>query len=122
MALLAAAELLFVRAIVASSRRLHSCMLAALLRNRLSFFDATPVGRLLNRFSKDVEAVEEAIPANYQLCARMLFTLLATFATISAAYPLFLLPLLPISALYVFVLRYYVTGNSPTPHSGPQLL
>jgi len=96
---------------VSSSKVLHSTLLTSVLRNRLSFFDSTPIGRILNRFTKDVEAVEETIPSNYKLLINMFFTLISTIATISISYPLFLIPLIPIAVFYVLCLRYYVTGS-----------
>ncbi|XP_037582809.2 LOW QUALITY PROTEIN: ATP-binding cassette sub-family C member 2-like [Dermacentor silvarum] len=40
------------------SRSLHNDMLSHLLQSPVSFFDSTPRGRVLNRFSTDVELVE----------------------------------------------------------------
>ena len=37
---------------IIGSRRLHNDMLGAILRSPMSFFDTTPLGRILNRFSK----------------------------------------------------------------------
>jgi len=52
---------LFICAIKASER-LHSNAMFGVLRSPLSFFDKTPIGRILNRFSKDISSVDESVP------------------------------------------------------------
>ena len=41
-----------------ASRKLHSRLLARVMRLPMSFFDSQPSGRLLNRFTKDTESVD----------------------------------------------------------------
>jgi ABC-type multidrug transport system fused ATPase/permease subunit len=50
-------------------------MLASTMRNTMQWFESTPVGRIINRFSKDIEAVESSIPSSY----RMVFYLINLF-------------------------------------------
>ncbi|KMQ91536.1 multidrug-resistance like protein isoform e [Lasius niger] len=45
-----------------SSKLLHSELLFATLRLPLGFFDTTPSGRLLNRFGKDIDIIDNVLP------------------------------------------------------------
>ena len=46
------ATFLIVTGVMKGSRTLHDNMLSTILRSPMSFFDTTPLGRILNRFSK----------------------------------------------------------------------
>ena len=41
---------------------LHKFSLANVMRSPIAFFDVTPVGRVLNRFSKDVDVMDNVLP------------------------------------------------------------
>ena len=47
-----------------AAKFLHEHMLRNILRSPMSFFDTTPLGRIVNRFSKDVDVADSTFPAN----------------------------------------------------------
>lgn len=56
-----AALTLFVGALRAA-RQLHDYVLTNAMRTPLAFYDVTPIGRILNRFSKDIDTVDTVLP------------------------------------------------------------
>lgn len=52
----------FVQLCIASSRKLHNKMFSVMLRGIMRFFDTSSSGRILNRFTKDIGAVDEILP------------------------------------------------------------
>ncbi len=48
-----------------AGRVLHTAMLRRVLRAPMSFFDTTPAGRIINRFSSDVSTVDSGLPVAF---------------------------------------------------------
>lgn len=59
---------------LSAARYLHNHLLRNVLRApTTTFFDITPVGRIINRFSHDVEAVDNELPATLRAWASCFF-------------------------------------------------
>lgn len=52
----------FFQMCIMSSRNLHDRMFRAITRSYMSFFNANPSGRILNRFAKDIDTVDTMLP------------------------------------------------------------
>ncbi|CAF1116160.1 unnamed protein product, partial [Brachionus calyciflorus] len=105
-------ELIAVKMIMNSSRSLHQNMLKSLMHSTMQFFESTPIGRILNRFSKDLNSVEFIIPVFFKDFFYCLFDLITASVVISISTPLFLTVLAPIAIVYFFIQRYYVSSSS----------
>ncbi|XP_046412545.1 ATP-binding cassette sub-family C member 4 isoform X1 [Neodiprion fabricii] len=55
-------SLLFFKLCMNASKGLHNTMFANILKAPMHFFDTNPSGRILNRFSKDMGAIDEILP------------------------------------------------------------
>ncbi|CAK9794749.1 ATP-binding cassette sub-family C member 4 [Anthophora plagiata] len=55
-------NIVFYKICMNASKNLHNLMFSSLLQAPMLFFDTHPSGRILNRFSKDVGAVDEILP------------------------------------------------------------
>lgn len=53
---------MFIKTCMKASIRLHNAMFSSILRGAMRFFDTNPSGRILNRFSKDIGAIDELLP------------------------------------------------------------
>lgn len=47
--------------VLKSNEKLHSDMLFGMLRSPIKFFDTTPTGRLINRFSNDMSILDNTL-------------------------------------------------------------
>jgi len=81
---------------ITASRTLHSGALYPLFRAPMSFFDTTPVGRILNYFSTDLDTADAALPLDVQLWLISVTSLVSTVITIAFAKREFLAIILPI--------------------------
>ena len=55
-------SVMFIKSCMTSSINLHNAMFSSILRGAMLFFDTNPSGRILNRFSKDIGAIDEMLP------------------------------------------------------------
>ena len=104
-------ELVFVYMFIKATKRLHDKMLYRVLRSDLKFFESTPTGRIINRFTKDVEATEDSIPYSVKTLIDHILSLASTIFIISSATPFILFPLIPVIVVYVLVQRYFIPSN-----------
>ena len=90
-------------AVIFASRALHSGILKNILRSPMSFFDTTPLGRILNRFSKDIYTVDELIPRSIQMFLHSLLLIIGAIIAILIALPTFGIVILPMGVFYLLV-------------------
>ncbi|KAG2236972.1 hypothetical protein INT48_002041 [Thamnidium elegans] len=102
---------LWVYCAIRSARVLHSQMLETIVRSPMSFFDTTPLGRILNRFSKDQHTVDEVLPRTFNGYFRVLFSVISTIVIIAFSTPLFIILVIPLGFIYVYVQRYYLATS-----------
>lgn len=98
-------------AAIFASTLLHNEMLDSILRSPMSFFDTTPLGRVLNRFSKDIYTIDETIPSSLRTFLMTLFGVVSTIIVIVIATPIFLAVIVPLAVLYVLIQRFYVATS-----------
>ncbi|KAI7871902.1 multi drug resistance-associated protein MRP [Spinellus fusiger] len=103
--------LLWVLCAIRSARILHSEMLNSVMHSPMSFFDTTPLGRILNRFSKDQYTVDEALPQVFQAYFRTFFGVCLTMIIIIFSTPLFVFIIIPLAVTYLYVQRYYLATS-----------
>uniref|UniRef100_A0A8D2LB73 ABC-type glutathione-S-conjugate transporter n=1 Tax=Varanus komodoensis TaxID=61221 RepID=A0A8D2LB73_VARKO len=94
-----------------ASRFLHDKLLTNILHVPMSFFDSTPIGRIVNRFAKDMFTVDESIPMSFRSWLNCFLGVISTLLIICLATPFFAIILLPLAILYFFVLQFYVATS-----------
>ncbi|XP_026834859.1 multidrug resistance-associated protein 1 isoform X17 [Drosophila erecta] len=96
---------------VFSARYMHNVLLYGTLRWPMEKFDITPQGRIVNRFSKDVDTIDNILPFSFRFIIMQLYAVLATIVVISLSTPIFLAVIVPIAFLYYFAQRFYVATS-----------
>lgn len=86
---------------IASGRALHNDMLSNIIRAPTAFFDATPAGRLHNRFSSDVNLVDTQVPLNFTQYMNSLVSIGSTLIVQVVVFPFVLIGFAPIGLVYV---------------------
>ena len=91
---------------------LHNKMLVHIMNSPIStFFDVTPIGRILNRFSKDIDVIDVTLNASIRLLIIELFRSLSTIIIICIGTNLYNLGLMiPFSLVYFFIQKLYISS------------
>eukprot|EP01028_Stygiella_incarcerata_P007998 TRINITY_DN335_c0_g4_i1.p1 TRINITY_DN335_c0_g4~~TRINITY_DN335_c0_g4_i1.p1 ORF type:complete len:1380 (-),score=414.43 TRINITY_DN335_c0_g4_i1:928-5067(-) len=92
---------------VRAGKTLHIGALRGLLRSPVWFFDVTPTGRIINRFSKDIESIDGMLPQALQSFLNTFSTVCSSLIVICVIIPFFIIPLIPILFIYYTVQKYY---------------
>ena len=106
------AEVFYAFAIVRPLETLHRRALGAVLKSPVSFFDSTPQGRIMNRFSKDVMAMDSELPLTLQDSLRnslRLMVVVTVAAIVSRGLMVLFVPALV--ALFYVVSRYQIIAR-----------
>uniref|UniRef100_A0AAG5CW74 ABC-type glutathione-S-conjugate transporter n=1 Tax=Anopheles atroparvus TaxID=41427 RepID=A0AAG5CW74_ANOAO len=106
-----ACSLSFALGALVAAREMHVLLLRYVLRWPMEMFDTTPLGRVLNRFSKDVDVLDNTLPQVLRSCLMMLFGVVATLVVICISTPIFAAVIVPIGILYYGVQRFYVATS-----------
>eukprot|EP01064_Diplonema_japonicum_P021232 TRINITY_DN3077_c2_g1_i1.p1 TRINITY_DN3077_c2_g1~~TRINITY_DN3077_c2_g1_i1.p1 ORF type:complete len:1577 (+),score=524.46 TRINITY_DN3077_c2_g1_i1:102-4832(+) len=97
-----------------ASRKFHKLLLANVLRAPMAFFDTTPLGRLINRFSKDIDQVDIVLPPTVITFFQLTLACLAYLIIIATSQPVILGLFVPASVIYVSVLKKFIRSNRET--------
>uniref|UniRef100_A0A668AHU6 ATP-binding cassette, sub-family C (CFTR/MRP), member 10 n=1 Tax=Myripristis murdjan TaxID=586833 RepID=A0A668AHU6_9TELE len=98
--LTAARAFLFAYGAVCAATVIHNQLLDSVLKATTSFFDTTPLGRVLNRFSSDLYSVDDSLPFVLNILLANVFGLLGMLVVMTCGLPWVLVPLLPLGLLY----------------------
>lgn len=104
-------SLLFAFASLNSAKSVHEKLLDNVLHIPMAFFDTTPVGRILNRFSKDQYTIDQTLPRTMAMFMVMIFATLAILLVIGAVTPFFLTAVIPLAYIYKWVQNYYIRSS-----------
>ena len=96
---------------VNSARHLHNSMLGGILKAPVLFFDTNPAGRILNRFSKDTECMDEMLPQDMTNMGFFITDIFFAFLLICITDYWMILAFLCCSVPAVLLVRYYIRSS-----------
>ncbi|KAG9068969.1 hypothetical protein KI688_009859 [Linnemannia hyalina] len=98
-------------AAIRASTILHEGLLSTMLRLPMSFFDTTPLGRIVNRFSSDIFSIDELTPWNFINVFVCGASVLGTIVVIGTTTPIFLAIVPPLVVLYLLIQTFYIRSS-----------
>jgi ABC-type multidrug transport system fused ATPase/permease subunit len=101
------ADLFWLKRGLIAGRNIHDKMLKAILGGRMRFFDATPIGRILQRFSRDMEAIDIQLQWSFEHSMKCFAHVLITLALIVMNLPFISIFIAPVLVIYYRVQKLY---------------
>uniref|UniRef100_A0A8C3FPE1 ATP binding cassette subfamily C member 9 n=1 Tax=Chrysemys picta bellii TaxID=8478 RepID=A0A8C3FPE1_CHRPI len=90
-----------------AAKNLHHNLLNKIILGPIRFFDTTPLGLILNRFSADTNIIDQHIPPTLESLTRSTLLCLSAIGMISYATPWFLVALVPLGVAFYFIQKYF---------------
>ncbi|GAA5846361.1 hypothetical protein JCM9279_001345 [Rhodotorula babjevae] len=90
-----------------AARSLHHMALSRVVRAPMSFYDVTPLGRILNRFAKDTDSIDNRLNDSLRMCLATFAQIAGAVVTIAVVYPVFLAPTALVVVLCVMTSNFY---------------
>ncbi|XP_042578696.1 ATP-binding cassette sub-family C member 9 isoform X2 [Cyprinus carpio] len=92
---------------VAAATNLHHNLLNKIIHAPIRFFDVTPLGQILNRFSADTNIIDQHIPPTLESLTRSTLLCLSAIGVIAFVTPTFLIALVPLAVAFYFIQKYF---------------
>ena len=91
-----------------ASRKIHFKLITSITGAKFQFFDVTPQGQLMNRFSKDLQVIDQNLAAGLGSILSRIVTILSQIILISSFMPKFLFPVVVLSIVYALAGMIYL--------------
>ncbi|XP_035659576.1 multidrug resistance-associated protein 4-like isoform X1 [Branchiostoma floridae] len=96
---------------VQSSKNLHNDMFNAIIRAPIRFFDTNPVGRILNRFSKDIGQLDDMFPWTFTDFIEGFLAIFGIIVLAGIINPWVFIPTIPLLLLFIYIRKYYLSTS-----------
>ncbi|ODV66026.1 hypothetical protein HYPBUDRAFT_142150 [Hyphopichia burtonii NRRL Y-1933] len=108
---LAGSFIIWTYCIIKGAENFHERLASSILRSPMSFFETTPVGRILNRFTEDMSSIDMQIPWLLIAFATILLNAVTTFGVITYNLPFMFFIILILGFFYNFIRLYFIPAS-----------
>nr|QFR37209.1 ABC transporter [Cyberlindnera americana] len=102
---------MWLHCVMRGSAALHDRMALSVVRSPMSFFETTPIGRIMNRFSSDVNKVDEILPRAFAVFFQSIVQTAVTLGAIGLSMPFFLIIVTALSIVYAYYQQFYIATS-----------
>ncbi|XP_022162518.1 probable multidrug resistance-associated protein lethal(2)03659 isoform X2 [Myzus persicae] len=102
---------MFISVLMGTSMNLHNNMFNAITRATMHFFNTNSSGRILNRFTKDIGAIDEILPVPLLDFVHILLQLLGTLFVVGIVNFYLLIPTFIIGLMCFYTVNFYLSTS-----------
>ncbi|KAF8977551.1 hypothetical protein BGZ46_007309 [Entomortierella lignicola] len=95
-----------------ASKVIYNRLLTRILHMPMSFFDTTPMGRIVNRFSSDIDSIDTRLPEEWNDLFSFISIIGGTLLVIAYSTPTFLISIPPLFLTYFWIQNYFILSSS----------
>ncbi|XP_052784055.1 ATP-binding cassette sub-family C member 5-like isoform X2 [Mya arenaria] len=101
---------LFMKVTLRASSNMHNNIFKKVLASPMKFFDTTPVGRIINRFSSDLDEIDVRLPSSSEMFIQNFFMILFSLCIIAYVSQWFLIAFLPLFICFLVLNKIFTSG------------
>uniref|UniRef100_A0A8C5S177 ATP binding cassette subfamily C member 12 n=1 Tax=Laticauda laticaudata TaxID=8630 RepID=A0A8C5S177_LATLA len=95
----------FTKLTLRAASNLHNTMFYKILKSPMNFFDTNLTGRIMNRFSKDMDEVDTRLPFYLENFLLQFFGLLSIFTMITIVFPYLLISMAVLAIIFILIFQ-----------------
>ncbi|KAG0215333.1 hypothetical protein BGX28_000073 [Mortierella sp. GBA30] len=96
---------------IRASELIHQRLISTIVRLPMSFFDTTPIGRIVNRFSSDLYSIDEHLPWKCMDLVYVCIAVTTTLIMVSYTTPIFVAFIPVLGAGYYLIQEHYLWAS-----------
>ncbi|XP_038050028.1 multidrug resistance-associated protein 5-like [Patiria miniata] len=100
-------SVVYMKAALSAASNMHDTVFLKVFRSPMSFFDTTPTGRILNRFSKDLDEIDTMLPMNVEGFMTQVFNFIFALVMLMVVFWQLIVLLVPVTCIFYLVLVLY---------------
>nr|XP_060643937.1 ATP-binding cassette sub-family C member 12-like isoform X1 [Anolis sagrei ordinatus] len=97
----------FTKTTLRASSNLHNTVFYKILQSPMSFFDTTPTGRVMNRFSKDMDELDVRLPFNAENFLQQFFMVLSVVTIVAIVFPYLLIVVAVLTVIFILLFQIF---------------
>ncbi|XP_070536031.1 ATP-binding cassette sub-family C member 9-like [Ptychodera flava] len=94
-----------------AAKRIHIALLRNIVHAPLRFFDTTPIGRILTRFSNDTQFIDQRLWLTINGIMSSTLQCVSALVVNAVVTPIFIVAVLPVLVIYFIVMKYFITTS-----------
>ncbi|XP_071113612.1 multidrug resistance-associated protein 1-like [Haliotis cracherodii] len=98
--------------VVKASRELHHKLLTSILRAPMKFFDTTPIGRITNRFSHDIDKIDGDLQFGLEFWLDCVAVVVVSLVAVVYSSPHVTVLIIPLAYYYHYIQKYHSKSTS----------